>query len=196
MPLPPRVPRDDIPVCLCHPPALEGQLGCGEDCLNRISHILCERPARQLAVCPPQVRPPLTPAYPLAPAGDPKTCPCGDRCSNVPFQRRREADMAIELTETRGWGAFAKRRIAKGTFVCEYTGEVVGQQEAYRRMTQAKIEGNPNFYMMARRAAVSVRRARFRSVWGWPLAPAPFPWRARPRRRPPSSAGCRSLARG
>lgn len=40
-------------VCHCKPPKV-GQLGCGEDCLNRMLNIECVR----------------------------GTCPCGDLCSN------------------------------------------------------------------------------------------------------------------
>ncbi|KAF4356043.1 hypothetical protein F8388_026046 [Cannabis sativa] len=55
---------DEMMICQCKPP-LDGRLGCGDDCLNRVLNIECMQ----------------------------GTCPCRDLCSNQQFQKRKYAKL-------------------------------------------------------------------------------------------------------
>jgi hypothetical protein len=70
--------------------------GCGEDCLNRRTNTLC----------------------------DPKTCPCGEACTNQPFHMRGVPPAVAFLTRDRGYGVRATRRLPARSFLVEYAGEV------------------------------------------------------------------------
>eukprot|EP00887_Chlorella_sp_A99_P007604 scaffold20.g7604.t1 len=94
--------------------------GCSKGCLNRLSFIHC----------------------------DPRTCPCGERCSNQPFASLPHPPMEVFLTLDKGWGVRAAGHIRKGTFVVEYAGEVIDDRESERRMQEAKARSEPHFYMM------------------------------------------------
>ncbi|BDA47993.1 probable histone-lysine N-methyltransferase, H3 lysine-36 and H4 lysine-20 specific isoform at N-terminal half [Coccomyxa sp. Obi] len=100
--------------------AMPERTGCGENCLNRLSYIHC----------------------------DPKQCPCGEYCSNRPFHALPMPKTELFLTENRGWGVKAAEHIPRGTFIVEYAGEVIEEQECRRRMAQAKETGLQHFYMM------------------------------------------------
>ncbi|CAL8463009.1 g2543 [Coccomyxa elongata] len=100
--------------------AMPERTGCGENCLNRLSYIHC----------------------------DPKQCPCGEYCSNRPFHALPMPKTELFLTENRGWGVKAAEHIPRGTFIVEYAGEVIEDQECRRRMAQAKETGLQHFYMM------------------------------------------------
>ncbi|KAK9907625.1 hypothetical protein WJX75_007200 [Coccomyxa subellipsoidea] len=100
--------------------AMPERIGCGENCLNRLSYIHC----------------------------DPKQCPCGEHCSNRPFHLLPVPKTELFLTDNRGWGVKAAEQIPRGTFIVEYAGEVIEDHECRRRMAQAKENGQQHFYMM------------------------------------------------
>lgn len=84
---------------------------CGDDCLNRLTCIEC----------------------------DPKTCPCGDECQNTCIQKRIVVPVERFMTQNKGWGIRSKQAIKKDTFILEYIGEVVNENEYKERMrTQYK----------------------------------------------------------
>ncbi|XP_030888172.1 histone-lysine N-methyltransferase SETD2 [Leptonychotes weddellii] len=58
----------------------QGEIACGEDCLNRLLMIECS-----------------------------SRCPNGDYCSNRRFQRKQHADVEVILTEKKGWGLRAAK---------------------------------------------------------------------------------------
>jgi hypothetical protein len=78
------------------PDGSEQLTGCGENCLNRLSFIHC----------------------------DPRTCPCGQLCSNKPFHLLKAPQLDVFLTENRGHGVRMMQPLRKGNFVVEYAGEV------------------------------------------------------------------------
>lgn len=79
---------------------LQARTGCGEDCLNRHSYIHC----------------------------DPKMCPAGPACSNLPFHRLKPPRMEVFLTDNgRGWGVRAAQPVKKGDFIVEYAGACLGR---------------------------------------------------------------------
>lgn len=61
-------------------------------------------------------------------------CSCGADCLNRVTQQPRKIPITIFKTKNyRGWGLRTRTSIAKGTFLMEYTGEVVTQEESIRR---------------------------------------------------------------
>ncbi|CAA3017716.1 histone-lysine N-methyltransferase ASHH2-like isoform X2 [Olea europaea subsp. europaea] len=83
-----------IMVCHCKPP-LEGRMGCGAKCLNRMLNIECVQ----------------------------GTCPCGELCSNQQFQKRRYAKLKWFWCGKKGYGLQAHEYITEGQFLIEYVGE-------------------------------------------------------------------------
>lgn len=72
-----------------------GELGCGEDCLNRLIFIECG-----------------------------SRCAVGDRCTNRRFQKHQNSDCAIFKAGKKGFGMKAASVIEAGEFIMEYVGEV------------------------------------------------------------------------
>ncbi|XP_050388298.1 histone-lysine N-methyltransferase ASHH2 [Argentina anserina] len=110
---------DEIMVCHCKPPK-EGQLGCGEDCLNRMLNIECVR----------------------------GTCPCGDLCSNQQFQKRRYSKLEKFRSEKKGFGLRSLEFICKGQFLIEYVGEVLDAHAYEARQKEYAVKGHRHFYFM------------------------------------------------
>ncbi|GAA5861227.1 hypothetical protein JCM1840_003122 [Sporobolomyces johnsonii] len=104
--------RAPIPaVCMCTPPTSKRGLGCGESCINRMMQYCC----------------------------DPKLCPCGDQCSNLPLNKREgvpegKDGLRVIWTGNRGFGIKTMVPIRKGQFVIEYRGEIISRDESYRRV--------------------------------------------------------------
>jgi len=57
------------------------------------------------------------------------TCPAGNRCMNLSFQRMIHAQVEVALTKTKGWGLFIKEDLKKSDFIIEYVGELITMQE-------------------------------------------------------------------
>uniref|UniRef100_A0A146L384 Histone-lysine N-methyltransferase SETMAR n=1 Tax=Lygus hesperus TaxID=30085 RepID=A0A146L384_LYGHE len=53
-----------------------------------------------------------------------ETCRCDERCGNRESQRGPSRDLEIVLSGAKGYGVFARRPIPRGSYVCEYAGEV------------------------------------------------------------------------
>ena len=51
------------------------------------------------------------------------------RCRNMSIQLREQVPLLIGPSRVSGWGAFAPRSIEKGTFLLEYRGELISQNE-------------------------------------------------------------------
>ena len=93
---------------------------CGSRCINRASFILC----------------------------DPRTCPCGKECTNLPFNARKTPPVDVFFTGTRGHGVRARKPIKEDTFVVEYTGDVINDADCEKRLRRAKRDREHNFYFM------------------------------------------------
>ncbi|KAI9485998.1 MAG: hypothetical protein EXX96DRAFT_27658 [Benjaminiella poitrasii] len=107
-------------ICQCVPPSSPDQVGCGEDCINRMLFYECE----------------------------PKYCPCGERCSNQRFQRKEKIKgLQVFQTENRGWGLRTLIDIKKGELVTEYRGEVISQELCEERMSTFYANAK-NFYFL------------------------------------------------
>ncbi|GBF89874.1 hypothetical protein Rsub_02578 [Raphidocelis subcapitata] len=57
----------------------------------------------------------------------------GAECCNMSIRLGRRKRLAMGLSATHGWGAFIAEPVAKGGFICEYTGDLLSQEEADRR---------------------------------------------------------------
>lgn len=106
---------------------------------------------------------------------DPRRCPAGRFCANVPFSMRVSSrgggnnggeggsvgsveefvpdlppvpKLRPFLTERRGWGLKTMAPIAKGSFVIEYVGEVITDRECESRLWACKASGETNYYLM------------------------------------------------
>nr|KAF6270360.1 SET domain containing 2, histone lysine methyltransferase [Pipistrellus kuhlii] len=110
--------------CECAPLSKEeraqGEVACGEDCLNRLLMIECS-----------------------------SRCPNGDYCSNRRFQRKQHADVEVILTEKKGWGLRAAKDLPSNTFVLEYCGEVLDHKEFKARVKEYARNKNIHYYFMA-----------------------------------------------
>ncbi|XP_072238928.1 histone-lysine N-methyltransferase SETMAR [Leuresthes tenuis] len=79
-------------------------------------------------------------------------CTCSDACSNRVVQRGLQLRLEVYRTMNRGWGARTLQRIPRGTFVCEYAGEVISFEEARRRQLAQRSEEN-NYIIAVREHA-------------------------------------------
>nr|XP_020448876.1 histone-lysine N-methyltransferase SETMAR [Monopterus albus] len=69
-------------------------------------------------------------------------CSCSDTCSNRVVQRGLRTRLLVYSTKKRGWGVRTLEPIARGTFVCEYAGEVISFEEARHRQLAQRFEEN------------------------------------------------------
>ncbi|NXX76842.1 SETMR methyltransferase, partial [Urocolius indicus] len=76
-------------------------------------------------------------------------CQCGESCQNRVVQRGLQFRLEVFKTEKKGWGVRTLQFIAKGRFVCEYAGEVLGFNEARRRI-QAQTSKDSNYIIVVR----------------------------------------------
>ncbi|XP_029168249.1 histone-lysine N-methyltransferase SETD2 isoform X2 [Nylanderia fulva] len=97
-----------------------GELGCGEDCLNRLLMIECG-----------------------------PRCVVGDRCTNKRFQNCEYAKCEVFRTEKKGFGLRAVVDIMAGEFIMEYVGEVVDPKDFKRRAKEYSKDKNRHYYFMA-----------------------------------------------
>jgi len=71
-----------------------------------------------------------------------KRCMCGPDCINRVIQKGRKHKLAIFRTDNGcGWGVKALERISAGSFVVEYVGEVITNEEAEERGKKYDAEG-------------------------------------------------------
>ncbi|XP_054016844.1 histone-lysine N-methyltransferase SETD2 [Hylaeus anthracinus] len=97
-----------------------GELGCGEDCLNRLLMIECG-----------------------------PRCVVGDRCTNKRFQNCEYAKCEVFRTEKKGFGLRAIVDLLAGEFIMEYVGEVVDPKDFRRRAKEYSKDKNRHYYFMA-----------------------------------------------
>lgn len=115
-------------LCICQPPE-DGELGCDENCLNRLMHYECNENNCMLN---------------------------GSGCSNRPFaqlaarmKKGGPYDIGVEVigTNNRGFGVRACRTFAPGEIIMEYTGEIITEYESERRMIE-EYSKSDNYYLM------------------------------------------------
>lgn len=100
-----------------------GELGCGEDCLNRLIFIECG-----------------------------SRCAVGDRCTNKRFQRHQNSDCSIFMAGKKGFGMKAVSVIEAGEFIMEYVGEVLNSKQFDDRRFKYSNDNIQHHYFMALRS--------------------------------------------
>ncbi|XP_055593852.1 probable histone-lysine N-methyltransferase CG1716 [Uranotaenia lowii] len=100
-----------------------GELGCGEDCLNKLLMIECGQ-----------------------------RCVVGDRCTNKRIQKAEYANCQVFRTEKKGFGVQASIAIPPGEFIMEYVGEVLNSEQFEDRAEIYSKEKNKHYYFMALRS--------------------------------------------
>ncbi|XP_027345403.1 histone-lysine N-methyltransferase SUVR5-like [Abrus precatorius] len=73
-------------------------------------------------------------------------CRCNKICPNRILQNGIRVKLEVFKTETKGWAVRAGEAILRGTFVCEYIGEVLDEKEAHNRLKRYGTEHCSYFY--------------------------------------------------
>ncbi|GLU13667.1 hypothetical protein SLE2022_302870 [Rubroshorea leprosula] len=63
-------------------------------------------------------------------------CSCKRTCPNRVLQNGVRVKLEVFKTKNKGWGVRAGETILRGTFVCEYVGEILDEHEANKRFTR------------------------------------------------------------
>lgn len=69
------------------------------------------------------------------------SCRCPPTCPNRVSQHGIKLKLEVFKTESRGWGVRSPSMIPSGSFVCEYVGEILGDEEAQRRDSDEYLFG-------------------------------------------------------
>ncbi|KAM9444128.1 histone-lysine N-methyltransferase SETMAR [Clarias gariepinus] len=67
-------------------------------------------------------------------------CVCSESCQSRVVQNGLQTRLCVIRTENRGWGVVTLEAMKRGSFVCEYAGEVIGFEEARRRQLSQTSE--------------------------------------------------------
>ncbi|XP_063797368.1 histone-lysine N-methyltransferase SETMAR [Pseudophryne corroboree] len=76
-------------------------------------------------------------------------CHCGESCTNRETQRGLHFQLLLCQVPGKGWGLRTQEEIPSGRFVCEYAGEVLGQDEARSRI-QSQDPSASNYIIAVR----------------------------------------------
>lgn len=137
---PGRLHREEISICSCTPPELQY----GENGAPMAREAGCTGPVTEDGSAPTSTGCRNRQAMIHC---DPKTCPCGELCSNKAFHLMGTGPVIQALlTENRGHGVKAMQAIQKGSFVIEYLGEVVDARELTQRTAEARRAGERHCY--------------------------------------------------
>ncbi|TRY65112.1 hypothetical protein DNTS_009668 [Danionella cerebrum] len=104
--------------CNCRAPDESEEMGCQDDCLNRMIYAECS----------------------------PSACPCGDQCDNQRIQKHEWVQCLERFrAEGKGWGIRTKEPLRSGQFIIEYLGEVVSEHEFRSRMMEQYFSHSGNY---------------------------------------------------
>ncbi|CAI0468916.1 unnamed protein product [Linum tenue] len=74
-------------------------------------------------------------------------CGCSKRCGNRVVQKGIQVPLQVFATsEGKGWGVRSVTALKKGTFICEYIGEIVTNQELYERNKERAAKKEEHTY--------------------------------------------------
>ena len=97
-----------------------GKKGCGDDCLNRLLMVECN-----------------------------KSCSLGSNCANKRFQNVENSKTEVFKTEYKGVGLRAAQHISRDSFIMEYVGDVLDPQRFHKRAKKYSQDDVKHFYFMA-----------------------------------------------
>ena len=75
-------------------------------------------------------------------------CPHGSGCTNRRFQLKEYAPLDVKRAGKKGFGLFAKEDTKAGTFLIEYVGEVLEEEEYERRKQFYELSHQRHYYFM------------------------------------------------
>lgn len=75
-------------------------------------------------------------------------CPHGSRCTNRRFQLKEYAPLDVMRAGKKGFGLFARENMPAGTFLIEYVGEVLEEEEYERRKQFYEKSHQRHYYFM------------------------------------------------
>ena len=61
-------------------------------------------------------------------------CVCGPDCVNRVVQKKSQCTLELFMTQKKGWGVRTTHNIPEGTYVCQYIGEIITDEEANNRV--------------------------------------------------------------
>ncbi|XP_050388132.1 histone-lysine N-methyltransferase SUVR5 [Argentina anserina] len=73
-------------------------------------------------------------------------CTCNRTCPNRALQNGVRVNLEVFKTEKMGWGVRAGEVILRGTFICEYIGEILDENEANKRRNRYGKDGYGYLY--------------------------------------------------
>lgn len=76
------------------------------------------------------------------------SCPAGHKCQNQKVRNRDNANINIIKTKERGFGAFCTEDIESNTFIIEYIGELINNEELNRRLDRKKNNNEKEYYFL------------------------------------------------
>ena len=77
-------------------------------------------------------------------------CQCDAKCANRLVQKGPHSGLKLMDAGLKGKGLKCNADLLRGTFVCEYAGEVIGVEEARKRYDTQKDLGRPNYIFALR----------------------------------------------
>ncbi|KAI7744881.1 hypothetical protein M8C21_027216, partial [Ambrosia artemisiifolia] len=84
-------------------------------------------------------------------------CSCNKYCPNRVLQNGVRVKLEVFKTEGKGWAVRAGEPIERGTFVCEYIGEVIDKNEANKRRARLGREACSFIYEIDARVNDMIR---------------------------------------
>ena len=102
------------------PPCDSRNVGCDENCLNRMLYIECS-----------------------------DACLLRDHCSNKQFKRGQISTLETFKTVKKGWGLRSSAAIERGSFIVEFLGDVIREENVKQKFKEYRKEGLKHQYMMS-----------------------------------------------
>lgn len=72
-------------------------------------------------------------------------CRCAEDCGNRLVQFGPREDLVVVRTDKKGYGLKTEKSMERGSFVCEYAGELIGKEEARKR---AQFDGKNYIFVL------------------------------------------------
>lgn len=76
----------------------------------------------------------------------PKLCPAGNKCLNRMFEKRLYSKTEVKFIGGKGFGLVTLENITAGSFIIEYVGEVINNEEFQRRLKHKQIVKDEHYY--------------------------------------------------
>lgn len=116
--------------CKCVSDCTQGNCSCVRECVNYIDNRFNEEKSSKLILeCNPQ-------------------CLCSNNCQNKLVQCGPVDCLEVIEIEGKGFGLITNKFIGKNQFICEYAGEIIGIDEAKKRIEENKKLNKMNYILV------------------------------------------------